>query len=91
MLSDAGERLGFTVESAPTYAIDGERVSSSRIRTLLEAAQFDQAAKLLGRQYTIAGRVVYGQRLARTLGTPTANIELHRLRAAMSGVYAVEV
>lgn len=82
---------GFAVEPTTTCTVDGERVSSSRIRTLLERGDFAQAERLLGRPYTISGKVIYGRQLGRSLGAPTANIALHRLRAAMAGVYAVEV
>jgi riboflavin kinase/FMN adenylyltransferase len=86
-----GERYGFEAVATPTFAIDGERVSSTRIRQALETADFEAAEALLGRPYSIAGRVIYGRQLGRELGTPTANLELRRLRAPLSGVYAVEV
>ena len=91
VLQAAGQRWGFEVTDADTCEVDGERVSSTRIRKALEAGDFDMAERLLGRPYAISGKVVYGQQLGRTLGAPTANLQLHRLRAAMSGVYAVEV
>ena len=74
-----------------TLEIEGERASSTRIRTALENADFELAERLLGRPYTITGKVVYGKQLGRTLGAPTANLQLHRIKAALSGVYAVEV
>jgi len=91
LLKSAGQRWGFEVTEADTCELDGERVSSTRIRKALEAGDFALAERLLGRPYAISGKVVYGQQLGRTLGAPTANLQLHRLRAAMSGVYAVEV
>jgi riboflavin kinase/FMN adenylyltransferase len=91
MLSAQGERYGFDVESTATLAIHGERVSSTRIRQALEEADFELAEALLSRPYSISGKVVYGRQLGRSLGFPTANLELHRLRAPLSGVYAVEV
>lgn len=90
-LTEAGQTWGFEVASTGTCAIDGERVSSTRVRAALEAGDFALAERLLGRPYSISGKVVYGQQLGRTLAAPTANLRLHRLRAAMSGVYAVEV
>lgn len=91
LLKKAGDADSFTVESTSTIqSIDGGRVSSSRIRDLLQSADFITAEKLLGRPYSISGKVGYGQQLASRLGVPTANVELHRLRAAMSGVYATE-
>lgn len=91
LLQRLGLKHGFSVESTQTKILDGERVSSTRIRDLLGEADFALAEKLLGRPYSISGKVVYGQQLASKLEVPTANVELHRLRAAMSGVYATEV
>jgi len=88
---EQGARYGFEAGSTPTFAVDGERVSSTRIREALENADFALAEALLGRPYSISGRVIFGRQLGRALGTPTANIELRRLRAPLSGVYVVEV
>jgi len=86
-----GERYGFEAVSTPTFSVDGERVSSTRIREALERADFDAAAALLGRPYSISGRVIYGRQLGAEMGTPTANLDLRRLRAPLSGVYVVSV
>jgi riboflavin kinase/FMN adenylyltransferase len=86
-----GPRYGYEARPTPTFSIEGERVSSTRIREALETADFAEAERLLGRPYSISGKVVYGRQLGQTLGTPTANLQLHRLRAPLSGVYAVEV
>jgi riboflavin kinase/FMN adenylyltransferase len=86
-----GLRYGFEAGSTPTFAVDGERVSSTRIREALEKADFATAEALLGRPYSISGRVIYGRQLGRSIGTPTANLELRRLRVPLSGVYTVEV
>lgn len=91
LLIAIGKDHGFEVEAAETFSMGGERVSSSRIRNALEASRFDEVEELLGRPYTISGKVVYGQQLGRELGVPTANIELHRLRTALAGVYTAEV
>jgi riboflavin kinase / FMN adenylyltransferase len=91
MLAAAGEAAGFGVSAMSTLSIDEERVSSTRIRELLAAGDFKRAQRLLGHPYFIMGRVVYGRQLGRSLGVPTANIQLHRYRAAVDGVYAVEV
>jgi riboflavin kinase/FMN adenylyltransferase len=90
-IREQGPVHGYEARPTPTLAIDGERVSSTRIRECLENADFDEAARLLGRPYSISGKVVYGKQLGQTLGTPTANMELRRLRAPLSGVYAVQV
>ncbi len=86
-----GERWGFTVEDSPTLMRGGERISSTRIRGLLGASEFDAAAELLGRPFVIVGRVIHGQKLGRELGYATANINLQRYRAPLAGVYAVTV
>jgi riboflavin kinase / FMN adenylyltransferase len=86
-----GPRYGYDAGPTPTRSIDGQRVSSTRIREALENADFAEAERLLGRPYSISGKVVYGRQLGRTIGTPTANVELRRLRAPLSGVYSVEV
>ena len=86
-----GPRYGYQARPTPTLSMDGERVSSTRIREALEQANFAEAERLLGRPYSISGKVVYGRQLGQTLGTPTANLELRRLRAPLNGVYAVRV
>lgn len=91
LLREMGSRHGFTVEPTPTLLVDGERVSSTRIRALLGEGDFAAAERLLGRPYSITGRVMVGQRLGRTLGVPTANMQLYRLRSPLAGVFAVEV
>ncbi len=87
----AGDRLGFGVSHMGTLTFEHGRVSSSRIREVLAAGDFQLAEKLLGHRYFIMGRVVYGRQLGRQLGVPTANIRLQRYRAALEGVYAVRV
>lgn len=91
LLCRMGEKHDFKVEASDTFAIDGERVSSTRIRQALLNDDFELAERLLGRPYQINGKVVYGAQAGRSLGAPTANMELHRYRAALAGVYAVEV
>ncbi len=86
-----GLRYGYATGSTPTFAVQGERVSSTRVRESLEKADFATAEALLGRPYSISGRVIFGRQLGQTIGTPTANLELRRLRAPLSGVYTVEV
>lgn len=90
-IQQQGKRYGYDAGPTPTRLIDGERVSSTRIREALENANFAEAEGLLGRPYSISGKVIYGRQLGRTIGTPTANLELRRLRAPLSGVYVVEV
>lgn len=89
LLEQQGAALGFVVSDTQTLEIDGARVSSTRIRQLLEVGDFSQAAQLLGKPYSIHGRVVYGKQLGRQLGVPTANIDLRRYRSPLHGVFAV--
>ena len=91
MLVEMGRNLDFTVQDTQTIEIGGERISSTLIRHLLEQADFKRVSKLLGRRFAIKGRVFYGQQLGRELGFPTANMQLNRYRAPLSGVYAVLV
>lgn len=90
-IQQQGKRYGYEAGPTPTHSWENERVSSTRIREALEASDFALAEALLGRPYSISGKVIYGRQLGRTIGTPTANLELRRLRAPLSGVYAVEV
>ena len=88
-LKQAGKLYNFTVESQDTFILDGERVSSTRIRQALEQNNMQQAIRLLGRPYTFCGRIGYGQQRGRTIGFPTANIFLHRHVSPLIGVFAV--
>ncbi|MCP4598367.1 bifunctional riboflavin kinase/FAD synthetase [Neptuniibacter sp.] len=91
MLCKAGEKHGFSVVNTETFLSAEERVSSTRVRTVLETNDFTEAARLLGRPYTVTGRVMHGQKLGRQLGVPTANVRMHRFPCPLKGVYAVEV
>ncbi len=91
MLAEVGRKYGFQVVNMHTVEIDGERVSSTRIRAALAAGDLRLAEKLLGRPYRMCGRVAHGDRLGRTLGFPTANIHLHRKVTPIKGIFAVEV
>ena len=90
LLQAMGAQLGFVAGEIAAVEVAGERVSSTRIRQLLQGGQFDAASDLLGRPYAIAGRVVRGQQLGRTLGFPTANLRVGRT-PALSGIYATWV
>ena len=90
-IREQGLRYGYATGSTPTCVVQGERVSSTRIREALENADFATAEALLGRPYSISGRVILGRQLGQVIGTRTANLELRRLRAPLSGVYTVEV
>ncbi|MFM9879194.1 MAG: bifunctional riboflavin kinase/FAD synthetase [Burkholderiaceae bacterium] len=91
MLDAAGERFGFDVARMRSYEVHGLRVSSSAVRAALANGQMQEAAKLLGRPYTLSGHVVHGRKLGRELGFPTLNLRLHTPRPAASGIFAVQV
>ncbi len=69
--------------------LDGESISSTRVRAALARADFAAAARLLGRPYAIEGRVVHGAKRGRGLGFPTVNVRLGRPKAALHGIFAV--
>jgi len=91
LLRRVGEKQLFEVENMNTFVVGDERVSSTSIRALLAAGDLNQAAYYLGRPYRICGRVAHGDARGRTIGFPTANINLHRKVSPLSGVYAVSV
>lgn len=91
MLSEAGRRLGFSVDVVPPVMLDGDRVSSSGVRDALGRGEFEIAKRRLGRPYTMRGRVVPGQRLGRDIGFPTANLRIERRRTPLKGIFAVRV
>ncbi|WP_341326534.1 bifunctional riboflavin kinase/FAD synthetase [Methylotuvimicrobium sp. KM2] len=89
MLKEKGCEFGFQVEDTPSYQIDGHRVSSTMIRDALGEGDLDYAAGMLGRSYSVCGRVAYGDKIGRTIGFPTANIQLSRKNTPIEGVFAV--
>ena len=89
-LAAAGGRLGFEIAVLPAVSLDGARVSSTRVRDALAAADFPAAARLLGRPYAMCGRVVHGAKRGRDMGFPTANVRLARPKAALAGIFAVK-
>ncbi len=90
-LQRAGDALGFSVEEMPSVIVGDERVSSTVIRNALWEGDLAHARKLLGKDYRMSGKVIEGQRLGRTLGYPTANVNLNRLQSAVMGIFAVRV
>jgi len=91
LLQEEGAHHGFEVENTQTCELDGERVSSTRIRNALEEHNLAAVERFIGRSFTITGKVAYGQQLGRKLGVPTANIRLQKPRPALQGVYATLV
>ena len=86
-----GRIHGYSVSAMSTLLQGEARISSTLIRENLAAGDFTAATNLLGHEYFIMGRVVYGRQLGRQLNVPTANIRLQRYRAALEGVYCVTV
>ena len=88
--TQAGD-AGFAVENLHTITHGEERISSTRVREALYRGDLEQAERLLGRPYRIQGRVGHGDRRGRTIGFPTANVDLHRRVSPLHGVFAVQV
>ena len=92
VLTQIGSDLGYSVEQAPQVMFKDEIVSSSNIRSWLAQGNVERAAQLLGRSYGVVGTVIHGDGRGRTIGIPTANLELPAGRAIpMAGVYACRV
>jgi riboflavin kinase/FMN adenylyltransferase len=82
---------GIRVESLPDVLLDGARVSSTAVRQALSAGNLVQAKRLLGRDYSISGHVVHGDKLGRELGYPTANVQMQHDNPPLTGIYAVKL
>lgn len=96
LLQKAGDKHGFTVDDMRTYEMDAERVSSTRIRAALAREEMqnpdlDEAKRLLGKDFRFDGRVIHGQKLGRTIGFRTLNLNPKRIQMPVQGVFAVEV
>ena len=91
MLDEAGAAMGFDVARMMSYEVHGLRVSSSAVRQALAAGDMAQAAALLGRPYTVSGRVSHGRKLGRDLGFRTLNLRFPHRRPAASGIFVVRV
>jgi riboflavin kinase/FMN adenylyltransferase len=90
-LRRAAKALDYSVEQVPSVIIDGVRVSSTAIRDALAAGEMERATALLGRPYRMSGKIVKGEKVGRTLGYPTANVDLRRRQSAVMGIFAVRV
>lgn len=91
MLRAQSSALGYEVEGMATVELDGERVSSTAVRDALAGGEIERAAHLLGRPFSISGRVVRGDRLGRQLGFPTANVRITQPQPPLTGIFAVEL
>lgn len=88
LLREIGKDLGYTVEQIPSFNLGDQIVSSSRIRFLLGAGLVEEAAQLLGRNYIVEAPVIIGDQRGRTIGFPTANLDIWKMRAIpAAGVY----
>ena len=91
MLKQRAPRHGFEVAVLPNVALDGERISSTAVRQALAAGDLERAQRLLGRSYSISGRVMRGDGLGRKLGFPTANVQMKHNRPPLAGIFAVRL
>ena len=91
MLKQAGRECGFEVHAMSSVTVDQVRVSSTAVRESLASGDMPRAQRLLGRAYSISGRVVSGDRLGRKLDCPTANVLMKHNRPPLSGIFAVDV
>ncbi|MFK7795136.1 MAG: bifunctional riboflavin kinase/FAD synthetase [Gammaproteobacteria bacterium] len=89
LLRDMGTSLGFEVEDQSTILHEHSRVSSTLIREKLDKGEFENAATLLGRPFSMSGYVFHGDKKGRTIGFPTANILIRRKVSPIKGVFAV--
>ena len=87
LLKDLGQELNFIVHGLSSLALDGEVVSSTRIREAIRSGNLNAASQMLGRSYSLAGNVTAGDRIGRELGFPTANLDCAGLLLPPNGVY----
>ncbi|MCX7554638.1 bifunctional riboflavin kinase/FAD synthetase [Marinicella sp. S1101] len=90
-LQNAAVASDVSVEKIASVLIQGQRVSSTAIRQLLNAGEFEAAKKLLGRDFNLIGRVAHGKKLGRELGYPTINLELKQRAFPLYGIYVCEI
>lgn len=89
LLRRLGQELRFIVHGLAAVSLDGNTVSSTRIRNAISAGNLDDASQMLGRTYSLAGAIVRGDQLGQQLGFPTANLDITGLVLPPDGVYAV--
>ena len=91
LLEQLGHRHGFTVSALDAQCLGASRISSSQVREALAAGDLKRAEALLGYSYSMAGRVVRGRQLGRTIGVPTANVQIRHDPLPLRGVFVVDV
>lgn len=90
-LKKMGDEFGFLVHVIEPVKIGDHRISSTRVRELVESGAVEAARELLGRHYSINGPVIHGHKTGRGIGFPTANIDTSKVQIPGTGVYAVRV
>ena len=88
LLEELGKELKFAVHALAEVSLDGQPVSSTRVREAVQAGQLELAGQMLGRPYTLCGQVIRGSGMGRQIGVPTANLDMGGLLAPPPGVYA---
>jgi riboflavin kinase/FMN adenylyltransferase len=91
LLGALGRELNFTVHGMAAVSLDGQAVSSTRIRDAIRVGNFDDASQMLGRAYSLAGTIIRGDEVGRKLGFPTANVDFKGLIIPPTGVYSAHV
>lgn len=91
LLVSLGHQYGFTVSALDSQCLADERISSSQVRAALAAGDLQRAEALLGYPYAMEGRVIQGRQLGRTIGVPTANVQIRHNPLPLRGVFVVEV
>ena len=91
LLKALSEEHQFVLENTDTLMHNDQRISSTAIRNAIAKGDLDLAKQMLGRSFSISGRIFHGDKRGRSIGFPTANIHLHRKRSPVSGVYAVQL
>ena len=89
LLKEKGRQFGFEVKNSQSYLQQGKRISSTLIRDALGVGNLKWAKQMLGRDYSICGRISHGDKRGRTLGFPTANIQMLRRNTPIRGVFAI--
>lgn len=89
LLKKIGAELNFTVHGMSAVCLDDKAVSSTRIREAIRAGSLDEASQMLGRAYSICGKIIRGDQIGRKLGFPTANLDVQGLVLPPTGVYAI--
>ncbi|MGB1884595.1 MAG: bifunctional riboflavin kinase/FAD synthetase [Gammaproteobacteria bacterium] len=91
LLQRLGQQHAFTIEQMPPFLFIGKRISSTYIRKLLRHGYMKEAIRMLGHPYWMEGVVVEGHKQGREWGFPTANLDMHRLRSPLAGIFSVRV